>query len=137
MSDPRSRVDRWLSLAAGVGAICAVAVSLHQAALAREQQRASAWPYLAQADSHAGIVHSSLGRGRVLPPGAARTVRRLPPGEQAFAFRQAAQARLETAACHCSIHDECWRADTRADTRADEPVAVPACREDSTVALAH
>jgi hypothetical protein len=46
------RVDRWLSMAAGVGAICAVAISLYQAALAREQQRASAWPYVAQSNSY-------------------------------------------------------------------------------------
>ncbi len=47
-----SRLDRWLSIAAGIGAICAVAVALYQAALAREQQRASAWPYLAQSNSY-------------------------------------------------------------------------------------
>ena len=55
MSESRTspgRVDRWLSIAAGVGAICAVAISLYQAALAREQQRASAWPYLAQSNSY-------------------------------------------------------------------------------------
>jgi hypothetical protein len=55
MSEPRTspgRMDRWLSIAAGVGAICAVAVSLYQAALAREQQRASAWPYLSQSNSY-------------------------------------------------------------------------------------
>src|ERR1041385_2375768 len=55
MPDPGStagRLDRWLSLAAGVGAMCAVAVSLYQASLARQQQRASAWPYLAQSDSY-------------------------------------------------------------------------------------
>jgi hypothetical protein len=45
-------LDRWLSMAAGVGAICAVAISLYQAALAREQQRASAWPYLNQSNSY-------------------------------------------------------------------------------------
>ena len=179
MSDPRSRVDHWLSLAAGVGAICAVAVSLYQTALAREQQRASAWPHLAQANSYvtgqpyvrqvenvgvgparvrsfavlvdgrparswgaavraltgrpdSGLVYSSLGRGSVLPPGAVRTVLRLPPGPQALGFWQAAQTRLETVICYCSIYDECWRA----DTREDEPVPVPACREDSTTAFA-
>jgi hypothetical protein len=55
MSESRTssgRVDRWLSIAAGVGAICAVAISLYQAALAREQQRASAWPYLNQSNSY-------------------------------------------------------------------------------------
>ena len=45
------RVDRLLSLAAGVAAITAVAVSLYQTSLAREQLRASAWPYLAQSNS--------------------------------------------------------------------------------------
>lgn len=46
---PRAeRVDRMLSLAAAVAAITAVVVSLYQASLAREQLRASAWPYLAQ-----------------------------------------------------------------------------------------
>lgn len=55
MPEPRlssERVDRWLSIAAGVGAVCAVAISLYQAALAREQQRASAWPYLTQSNSY-------------------------------------------------------------------------------------
>jgi hypothetical protein len=55
MSEPHhapGRVDRWLSIAAGVGAICAVVISLYQAALAREQQRASAWPYLNQSNSY-------------------------------------------------------------------------------------
>src|SRR3954470_4189876 len=49
---PRSRVDRWLSVAAAIGAVCAVAIAVYQAALAREQQRASAWPYLAQSNSY-------------------------------------------------------------------------------------
>ena len=55
MPEPRispERVDRWLSIAAGIGAICAVAISVYQAALAREQQRASAWPYLNQSNSY-------------------------------------------------------------------------------------
>jgi len=46
MSDERrpyaDRVDRLLSLSAGVAAITAVAVSLYQTSLAREQLRASA-----------------------------------------------------------------------------------------------
>ena len=45
-------MDRWLSIAAGIGAICAVAISLYQATLARQQQRASAWPYLNQSNSY-------------------------------------------------------------------------------------
>jgi hypothetical protein len=45
------RVDRMLSLAAGIAAVTAVAVSLYQTSLAREQLRASAWPYLGQSNS--------------------------------------------------------------------------------------
>lgn len=45
------RVDRLLSLCAGIAAITAVAVSLYQAALARRQLRASAWPYVTQANT--------------------------------------------------------------------------------------
>jgi hypothetical protein len=181
MSESRispGRLDRWLSMAAGVGAICAVAISLYQAALAREQQRASAWPYLNQSNSYvlgqpytrqvenqgvgparvrsfevlvdgrpvrtwdaavlaltgkanSGLVYSSFGRGSVLPPGTTRMLLRLPPGDQARAFWVGAQTRLETVVCYCSIYEECWQA----DTRAEEPVAVRACRHDSTTAF--
>jgi hypothetical protein len=172
------RMDRWLSIAAGVGAICAVAVSLYQAALSREQQRASAWPSLSQSNSYvegqpytrqvenqgvgparirsfevlvdgrpvrdwdaavkaltgkpnSELVYTSFGRGTVLPAGAARTLLRLPPGDQARAFWVGAQTRLETVICYCSIYDECWKA----DERADEPVEVRACRHDSKTAF--
>jgi hypothetical protein len=181
MSDSRplpGRVDRWLSIAAGIGAICAVAVSLYQAALARQQQRASAWPYLNQSNSYVdgqpytrqvenqgvgparvrsfevlvdgrpvrtwddtvhaltgkgdpGLVYSSFGRGSVLPPGTVRTLLRLRPGDQARAFWQGAQTRLDTMICYCSIYDECWKV----DTRSEEPVPVHACRTDSTTAF--
>jgi len=174
------RVDRWLSLAAGVGALCAVAIALYQASLAREQLRASAWPYLAQSNSFAGagadytrdvqnagvgparvrhfavlvdgqsvsswgaavraltnapdsgVVYSSLGRGSVLPPGTTRTLLRLPPGPTAQRFWAAAQTRLETVICYCSIYDECWRA----DSRLPEPAPVSACVLDSTSSVA-
>jgi len=163
-------VDRWLSIAAAVGAICAVAISLYQAALAREQQRASAWPYVAQSNGFmpgtpyvrrvenegvgparvrsyqvlvdgravptwgaamraltdtidASAVFSSIGRGSVLPPGATLTVLQIPPGAEAVAFWRAAQTRLETVVCYCSIYDECWIS----DTRTDEPAPVRAC----------
>lgn len=177
-SNTHGRVDRWLAVAAAVGAICAVAISIYQATLAREQQRASAWPYLSQSNSYvpgspytrqvtnegvgparvssfevlvdghpvrswgaavravtgkldSGIVYSTLGRGSVLPPGAARTLLTLPPGEQARAFWQGAQRRLETVICYCSVYDECWRA----DTRVPEPVRIPACSPDSASAF--
>ena len=47
------RIERWLSIAVGVAAIAAVMVSLYQARLAREQLRASAWPYISQSNSFA------------------------------------------------------------------------------------
>ena len=46
------RVDRMLSLCAGIAAITAVVVSLYQTSLARQQLRASAWPYVAQSNSY-------------------------------------------------------------------------------------
>jgi hypothetical protein len=166
------RVDRWLSVAAAIGAICAVAIAVYQAALAREQQRASAWPFLAQSNSYltgqpytrqienqgvgparvrsfrvlvdgkpariwsdavraligrpdSGLIYSSFGRGSVVPAGATRVLLTLPSGNQARAFWQAAQTRLETIVCYCSVYDECWLA----DTRAKEPEPVRACAE--------
>jgi hypothetical protein len=176
--DAADRVDRWLSIAAGVGALCAVAVSLYQTSLAREQLRASAWPYLAQSNSYltggpytrqvvnegvgparvrsfqvlvdgapvprwgaavraltgrpdSNIVYSSFGRGSVLPPGREVVLMRLAPGEQAERFAVAAQTRLETVVCFCSVYDECWTA----DSRRDEPEPVRACASDSTAAF--
>jgi hypothetical protein len=177
MSEPHgnsTRIDRWLSIAAGVAALCAVAVALYQAALAREQQRASAWPYLVQSNSYAGtgaaytrdvenvgvgpariqtfqvrvdgrpvadwetavrsltgapdsgMVYSSFGRGSVLSPGKSLTLLRLPPGTQAQRFWTAAQTRLETVICFCSIYDECWNA----GSRSPEPADVRSCAED-------
>ena len=160
MSEPRnvgSRVDRWLSIFAVVGAICAMAISLYQAQLAREQQRASAWPYVTQSSSYVagrpytrqienvgvgparvrsfvvqvdgkpvrgwyaavialtgreepGLAHSTFGRGSVLPAGARTVLLELRDEPVAGAFSTAAQARLETIVCYCSIYDECWRA---------------------------
>ncbi len=164
------RVERWLSLAVSLAALCAVAVSLYQASLAREQLRASAWPYVMQSNSYAegqpytrqvenagvgparvqsfevlvdgkpqrswgsavqmmtqrsdsGAAYSSLGRGSVLAPGVTLTVLRLPAGPQARMFWEAAQTRLETRLCYCSIYDECWEA----DTRKPEPVGTSQC----------
>ena len=45
------RVERILSVVVGLAAIIAALGSLYQARLAREQLRASAWPYLAQANA--------------------------------------------------------------------------------------
>jgi hypothetical protein len=172
------RVDRILSLAAGVAAITAVAVSLYQASLAREQLRASGWPYLAQSNSYVAgrpyvrsvsnegvgparvrsfsvlvdgrpvptwnaavraltgegepnLVYSSFGRGSVLPPGGARELLTLPAGDRAAKFWSAAQLRLRTVVCYCSVYEECWRA----DSRDDEPAPVRECRADSASAF--
>ena len=174
-SHPNSRIDRWLSVAAAVGAVCAVAIAVYQAALAREQQRASAWPYLSQSNSYltgqpysrkienqgvgparvrnfrvivddkpahdwgnvvrsltnqpdSGLVYSSFGSGSVIPAGTTRVLLSIPPGNQATLFWQAAQTRLHTVVCYCSVYDECWQA----DTRAKEPARVRACVDDST-----
>lgn len=174
LSHSNHRIDRWLSIAAAIGAICAVAIAVYQAALAREQQRASAWPFLAQSNSYvvgqpytrqienqgvgparirsfqvlvdgkpahtwsdvvraltnqpdSGLAYSSFGRGKVVPTGATRVLVSLPAGKQAQSFWQAAQTRLQTVVCYCSIYDECWQA----DTRAREPARVSACADDS------
>ncbi|MBV9773822.1 MAG: hypothetical protein JO040_07725 [Gemmatimonadetes bacterium] len=47
------RVDRVLSLSAVVAALSAVAVSVYQAQISRQQQKASAWPYVMQGNSYA------------------------------------------------------------------------------------
>jgi hypothetical protein len=170
MPRSRERLDRALSLAAGIAALTAVAVSLYQTDLARRQLRASAWPYVTQSNAwvvgepyrrsvanqgvgparvrsfqvlvdgrpvatwndavraltgagEPGLVYSSFGRGSVLPAGKEQVLLTLPAGERAGTFWEAAQTRLETVACYCSVYDECWRA----DTREAEPVMVPAC----------
>ena len=51
-----ARFERSLALFVGLAAIVAASVSLYQAALAREQARASAWPYL--------LVAASLSEGK-------------------------------------------------------------------------
>lgn len=164
------RVDRLLSLCAGIAAVTAVAVSLYQAALARQQLRASAWPYVQQQNSYTqgapyrylvsnegvgparvrsfvvladgkpvprwndavraftgdgepGLVYSSFTHGSVVPAGAERELVQLPPGERAHRFWLAAQTRLRTILCYCSVYDECWLADS--DEK--EPAPVRAC----------
>ncbi len=169
------RVDRFLSLCAGLAAITAVAVSLYQTSLAREQLRASAWPYLSQGNSFNGsspyrfvlsnegigparvrsfhvyadgrpmrtwnetvrvftgegepaLLYSAFHRGTVVPAGVTKDLLTLPNGPRAIAFFVAAQARLRTVVCYCSVYDECWRG----DSEVDEPAPVKACAEDST-----
>jgi len=75
-----------------------------------------------------GLVYSSFGRGVVLPPGASRTLLTLPPGPRAERFWLAAQTRMHTVTCYCSVYDECWIA----DSRKDEPRAVSACPKAET-----
>ena len=173
-------MDRYLSMAAAVGAICAVAIAVYQAALAREQQRASAWPFLYQSNSYltgqaytrqienqgvgparvrsfrvlvdgkpahdwnavvralinqpdSGLVYSSFSRRSVIPAGATRVLLTIPPGNQARAFWQAAQTRLATVVCYCSVYNECWED----DGRASEPVQLSACAYDPTTEFTH
>jgi hypothetical protein len=166
----REHLDRVLSIAVGVAAICAVAIAVYQAKIMREQQRASAWPYIVQSnsfgertpylrqmhnagvgparvrwfevlvdgkplshwadvvramtgESEPGLIYSSFRRGHVMLPGVSETILQLPPGPRALKFWSAAQTRLATIVCYCSVYDECWRA----DDREDEPVAVSNC----------
>jgi hypothetical protein len=86
-------VDRWLSIAAGVGAICAVAVSLYQAALAREQQRASAWPYLNQSNSYvAGQPYTRQVENQGVGPARVRTFEVLVDGRPVRTWNAAVRA---------------------------------------------
>jgi len=71
-SQRTQRIERWLSIAVGVAAIVAVMVSLYQARLAREQLRASAWPYISQGNSFANgtpfrrfVTNDGIGPARV------------------------------------------------------------------------
>jgi hypothetical protein len=86
-----SRVDRMLSIAAGVAAVTAVVVSLYQAALAREQLRASAWPHLAQSNSFT-------------------------PGNP---YLRTVSNQGVGLTCYCSVYDECWIADSRKEEPRD------------------
>jgi hypothetical protein len=171
-SNRGERIERLLSIVVGLAAIIAVLVSLYQAKLAREQLRASAWPYLAQSNSYTpgspylrvvsnegvgpariksfsvlvdgkpvptwneavraltgegepALVYSSLGRGSVLPPAGRATVLTLPAGTRALGFFQAAQLRLRTVACYCSVYDDCWTS----DSDAPEPRPVETCAD--------
>jgi hypothetical protein len=54
LSEPRSsadRTDRLLSVCAVIVAVSSVAVAVYQTRIMREQQKASAWPYVAQSNS--------------------------------------------------------------------------------------
>jgi hypothetical protein len=86
------RVDRWLSIAAGVGAICAVAISLYQAALARQQQRASAWPYLNQSNSYVNGPYTRQVENQGVGPARVRTFEVLVDGRPVHSWGAAVQA---------------------------------------------
>ena len=49
----RLLLDRTLSASAGLIAITALAVSIHQAWISRQQQKPSAWPYVTQTNTGA------------------------------------------------------------------------------------
>jgi hypothetical protein len=82
-----------LSLCAGIAAITAVAVSLYQTSLARQQLRASAWPYVSQANSyvtdqpyHRTVTNEGVGPARV------RDVRVLVDGRPVHTWNDAVKA---------------------------------------------
>ncbi len=70
------------------------------------------------------LIYSSMHRGKVLLPGVAEAIMRLPAGERATRFWQATQGgRFVTQLCYCSLYDECWVA----RGGAGEPEAVREC----------
>lgn len=73
------------------------------------------------------LIYSSFGRGSVLVPGSTRTLLTLPAGARAQKFWVAAQNRLRTQVCYCSVYDECWLA----DSEEPEPKELKACTADS------
>jgi hypothetical protein len=82
MPDAPSRTDRVLSASAVVAALAAVAISAYQAHLAREQQRASAWPYVAEWNSHtAGNPYRRTAGNSGVGPALVRSVQVLADGE--------------------------------------------------------
>ena len=71
-----ARFERSLALFVGLAAIVAASVSLYQAALAREQARASAWPYVMIGGSLSEGHPYTLGMyNRGIGPARIRTVR--------------------------------------------------------------
>src|SRR4051812_39016835 len=72
------------------------------------------------------LTYSSFGRGSVMPAGSTRPLLRLRKGERAQQFWIAAQRRLRTVTCYCSVYDECWSA----DSELRDPVPIDACTTD-------
>jgi hypothetical protein len=95
MSEPAgraARVDRILSICAGVAAITAVAVSLYQTALARRQLRASAWPYLSQSNSFvAGTPYTRTVSNEGVGPAMVRSFKVMADGKPVATWDDAVQ----------------------------------------------
>ena len=73
--------------------------------------------------------YSHIGKGVVILPGAKLEVVEI--GDAAGqAFHRAAQARMHTRTCYCSLYDECWREDI---TESAEPQPVDRCAEPTTL----
>jgi hypothetical protein len=71
----RVLLDRALSASAGLVALCALAVSMYQAWIAREQQRMSAWPYLTQDNTNADGGYARRVHNVGLGPALVRSMR--------------------------------------------------------------
>lgn len=70
----RIQLDRVLSLAAAFVAVCALAVSVYQTKIMREQQRASAWPRLDLPQSTSATTYGRLVQNQGLGPALVRSV---------------------------------------------------------------
>jgi hypothetical protein len=85
------RTDRLLSASAGIVAASALAVSVYQAYITRQQQRLSAWPYVVQYHSTAGGYRYAV-RNVGVGPAVVRSMRVAIDGRPVRAWRDVVRA---------------------------------------------
>jgi hypothetical protein len=73
--------------------------------------------------------YSHIGKGVVLLPGANLRLLEIGAGAAGQAFHRAAQSRMHTRICYCSLYEQCWLLD---EAKADEPQPVDRCAEPAT-----
>jgi hypothetical protein len=73
--------------------------------------------------------YSHIGKGVVLLPGANVRVLEIGPGAAGQAFHRAAQNRMHSRICYCSLYEQCWLSDRAEST---EPQPVDRCTEPAT-----
>lgn len=96
----RDVADRILSGSAGVVALSALAVSVYQAKIAREQQKMSAWPYVTQGNAGSDSVYARLVQNVGLGPALVRSVRVTVDGRPARTWRGVMLAALAADSAH-------------------------------------